>query len=367
MEAKTLYSTILAKYSYEELKELCLKPDFRLLFDCDWGLWRDKAVTDFDISPQFFDLIRVLPAPQRYLQIASYVKLTPLSENVYEPLAGFREARFRKDKDMLLWFAQRITKEQEEQIKNIVPSYQTALIEHNNIISSWTEFEPVHPPKDGVYDVDYLCSVLERGRLNILDKIIHRYFTLPQGFSIEKHVPRIPFWQIRDEEGRDLTIMHNLPTQDFTRDNLEKLLRPILMSGDVRIVDFFRSIFRNQDFNTIIKEYYMSGSAYLFLHGRPEEAYGIDLRILNKQSYRGHGLCYDNMIESLLYALSCEEEKPEEYDFFTMRLGEVVYLYTLLSSVPQDKARINRLLRNQSFHVLYPLSCKILQEYVAKE
>ncbi|QIN54303.1 hypothetical protein [Cedratvirus kamchatka] len=125
---KSLYSTILRNYTYEELERLCLDPDFAILFDCDWGIWRDKAVVDFDVSPQFFDLIRVLSGPQRYLQIASYVKLTPLSENAYEPISGFREARFRKDKEMLLWFPQRITIEQDETTRSLVPSYQGAFL-----------------------------------------------------------------------------------------------------------------------------------------------------------------------------------------------------------------------------------------------
>jgi hypothetical protein len=319
---------------------------------------------DFNISPQFFDLIRVLPAPQRYLQIASYVKLSPLSEEVYEPITGFREARFRKDKDMLFWFAQRITPEQDEATKSLVPAYQGILTEYNKLVSSWTKIEPVYPPKDGIYGITYLCSVLQKGRLDILDQIIHRYFSLPQGFSIQRDVPSIPFWQIRDEEGNDRTIMYNLSTQpNFTLENFRKLVRPILMSGDVRIVDFFRSIFRDRDFNTVIKENYITGSIHLSLHGRPEEAYGIDLRILNKESYRGHGLCYEEMIESLLYALTFGDDKPEECDFFTMKLGEVAYLRALLSSIPQDKARINHLLQKQTFHVLYPLSCMLLQEY----
>ena len=175
---------------------------------------------------------------------------------------------------MLLWFAQRITVEQEETTRSLVPSYQGALTEYNKLISSWTEIQPVYPPEDGTYGVDYLCSVLEKGRLDILDQIIHRYFSLPQGFSIQRDVPRIPFWQIRDEEGGDRTIMYNLPTQqNFTLENFQKLIRPMLMSGDVRIVDFFRSIFRDRDFNTVIKENYIGGSIYLFLHGRPEESY----------------------------------------------------------------------------------------------
>ncbi|SOB74335.1 hypothetical protein BQ9231_00452 [Cedratvirus lausannensis] len=82
--SQTLYSTILKNYTYDELKKLCLDPEFNLLFDCEWGIWRDKAQADFGISPQFFDLIGVLPGPERYLQIASYIKLSPSSEGVYE-------------------------------------------------------------------------------------------------------------------------------------------------------------------------------------------------------------------------------------------------------------------------------------------
>ena len=361
--SQTLYSTILKNYTYDELKKLCLDIDFNLLFDCQWGIWRDKAVADFGISPQFFDLIRVLPGPQRYLQIASYIKLSPLSEGVYEAVTGFREAIYRKDKDMLLWFAQRIKPEQEEESRKVMPAYQDAFSEYEKLVSSWTE-EPklVYPPEDGVYDVDYLCSVVKKARVDILDQIIHRYFVLPEGFSIEKHVAKIPFWQIRDEEGRDLTIMHNLPLQNFNHEDFKKLLEPVLMSGDVRIVDFFRSIFRNRDLKVISRGSYVGGSVYLFLHGRPEEAYGIDLRILDEESRRDRGL-FCSMIESILYALPYRKRKPEECDLFTSMLGDVTFLSTLVASVPQDKARINHLLQKQTFHILYPLSCKILQEY----
>ncbi|SPN79130.1 Hypothetical protein ZAZAV_179 [Cedratvirus Zaza IHUMI] len=362
---QNLYSTILKNYTYDELKKLCLDPDFNLLFDCGWGIWRDKAQADFGVSPQFFDLIRTLSGPQRYLQIASYIKLSPLSEGVYEAVAGFREARYRKDKDMLLWFAQKIKPEQEEESRKVMPAYQDAFSEYNKLVSSWAEeVELVHPPQNGVYDIGYLCSAIKKRRVDILDQIIHRYFTLPEGFSIEKHVPRVPFWQIRDEEGRDCTIMHNLPLQNFSHENYVKLVCSMFIGGDVRIVDFFRSIFRDRNFNTTIKENYLSGSGFLFYHGRPEEAYGIDLRFLNKESYRGHCVCYDDMIESLLYALPFGDEKPEDYDFFTMRLGNLTYLRSLLSCVPQGKTRITHLLENQAFHVLYPLSVQLLQEYV---
>ncbi|SPN79418.1 Hypothetical protein BRZCDTV_331 [Brazilian cedratvirus IHUMI] len=43
---KSLRSLVLAKYSYDDLIDLCFAPDstFANVFDCDWGVWRDKAV-----------------------------------------------------------------------------------------------------------------------------------------------------------------------------------------------------------------------------------------------------------------------------------------------------------------------------------
>lgn len=33
-----------------------------------WDLWRDKAMADFGVSKEFFDLVPQLPGSQRYLQ-----------------------------------------------------------------------------------------------------------------------------------------------------------------------------------------------------------------------------------------------------------------------------------------------------------
>nr|WIL03108.1 hypothetical protein Cbor_188 [Cedratvirus borely] len=131
----TLYSTILRNYTYEQVRDLCFAPGstFGSAFDCEWGVWRDKAVADFDISPQFFDLVRSLGASngirtlsgsQRYLQIASYVKLSPLSavrvlpggqiEGVYESIKGIRVAKERKDAQAMMFFAQRASQQRRD-------------------------------------------------------------------------------------------------------------------------------------------------------------------------------------------------------------------------------------------------------------
>ncbi|SHO33230.1 Hypothetical protein BQ3484_162 [Cedratvirus A11] len=383
---QSLYSAILQRYTYDNLKELCFgsNKDFPLVFDCQWDIWRRKAVTDFDISPQFFDLIRSstsngirsLSGPQRYLQIATYVKLTPLSgvrvyqdtdivEGVYEAIAGFREASFRKDLEALLWFANRIKPEQDEASKVLRPSYQGVCKRVEELISRWEEEreEEVHyPPQDNVYDLNYLWLAITKGRIDILDKIIHRYFTLPKGFSIEKDIPKTPFWEIRDEQGRDRTI-YNLPLQDLEVEDFNYLVRPILSSGDTRIVDFFRSIFRDRDFNSVLRDNFLSAYKSLLYHHKPEEAYGIDLRFFNKESYRGGGLAYSYMIESLLYALQ-HDEHPEEFDWMSENLGDIPYLAALLASIPYEREDILPITGDETLRVLYPLSIKILEDYL---
>jgi hypothetical protein len=82
------------------------------MFDRDWGIWRDKAKADFNISEEFFDLVS-LDGLQRYLQVASYIKLSPISlarmhegeiEGVYEPCAGYIKADKRRDEKVLVYF-----------------------------------------------------------------------------------------------------------------------------------------------------------------------------------------------------------------------------------------------------------------------
>ncbi|SPN79412.1 Hypothetical protein BRZCDTV_326 [Brazilian cedratvirus IHUMI] len=372
--AGTLRGAVLHKYTYDDIKRLCFTEGstFGNVFDCEWGVWRDKAVVDFNISPQFFDLITVLSGPQRYLQIASYVKLTPLSgvriykdigviEGVYEALAGFTEAYFRRDPEMLLWFANRVRPEQERELQKRPFASWNKKKEALETIKLWEdkEKEPLlyYPPEDGAYSFAYLALVLEQGRLDILDKIIHRYFTLPEGFSIEKDIPYTPFWELENNPA-----LYDLPLQDTPEQDFVALISPILLSGDTRIADFFRSIFRDRDFNTTIAEDFLSGYGCLRYHHKPEEAYGMDLRFLNKESYNGRGLGYDYMVESLLYALS-HDEQPKDNDRLEGHIGNIPYLQTLLAHVPYGKEKLQEAIFPGS-EVLYPLSYAVIQEYL---
>nr|WIL03369.1 hypothetical protein Cplu_167 [Cedratvirus plubellavi] len=370
----SLYSTVLRKYSYEEIRDLCFTEGstFGNAFDCEWKIWRDKAIADFNISPQFFDLVRVLSGPQRYLQIASYIKLTPLCgvrvykdtgviEGVYEALAGFREAIFRRDPEMLFWFANRVKPEQEEELRKRPYSTWDKKKEALDLIEEWAgeekEDEPSYPPPEGVYDTAYLALVLQKGRLDILDKIIHRYFTLPEGFSIAKDIPYTPFWELEENPA-----IYDLPLQDTSDEDFVSLIEPILGSGDTRIADFFRSIFRDRDFNTI-RGGFFSGYGSLRYHHKPEEAYGMDLRFLNKESYAGGGLSYDYMIESLLYALS-HDEHPEDNNWLDEYIGDIPYITTLLVSVPYKRETLEELVNIPGLDILYPLTIAILREYL---
>jgi hypothetical protein len=373
----SLYSTILHNYTYEEIRDLCftegeagVPASFPIVFDCQWGIWRDKAVTDFNISPQFFDLVRVLSGPQRYLQIASYVKLSPLSgvrvyqdtgviEGVYEALAGFSEARNRGDMEALLCFTKRIKPEQAK-LSSMFPSWlskEAFAEEISQDLAKRKDKILTYPPQDGVYNIDYLALVLEQGRVDVLDKILQYYFVLPQGFNIEKDIPYTPFW------AEEFPI-YDLPLQETPEEDFDTLVGPILSSGDTRIVDFFRSIFRDRDFNTPVRENFLSGYGSLLYHRKPEEAYGMDVRFFNKESYTGRGLGYDYMIESLLYALSHDEE-PEDNDWIEDgHLGDIPFITAFLQLVPYKKETLLKLVNFPNLHVLYPLTIAILREHL---
>lgn len=75
---KSLRNLVLSTYPYEQLRDLCFEEEsnFGEIFDCHWDLWRDKAVAEFNITPQFFDLVKTLSGPQRYLSIKSYFAIT---------------------------------------------------------------------------------------------------------------------------------------------------------------------------------------------------------------------------------------------------------------------------------------------------
>ncbi|SPN79424.1 Hypothetical protein BRZCDTV_334 [Brazilian cedratvirus IHUMI] len=350
--AKSLYSTVLHNYTYEQVRDLCFASDstFGNVFDCDWGVWRDKAVVDFGVSPQFFDLVPNLSGPQRYLQIASYVKLTPLSgvrvyedgtiEGVYEAWKGYTQARLRKDPDMLLWFANRIKPEQQTgPRRNISQKTQSAI----------DDFAQPKEKKQFIFRYEDLLWFVKHGKIRELDEIIHNYFTLPEGFSIEKDVPYVPFWEITDK----YSALLDLPLQDYSGD-IEDLVNALASSGDVRIVDFFRSIFRDR--LDLLESRYASAQKSLLLHGKPEETFGIEVRFFNPEKY----IEYQYMAETLLGISVPNKEKLKSY-VLTSSLGDITYLMAVLPLF--SKEVILEALKKVD-GLVYPLSKAILENYI---
>ncbi|SPN79158.1 Hypothetical protein ZAZAV_193 [Cedratvirus Zaza IHUMI] len=382
--ARSLYSTVLHNYSYSELKDLCFAPGstFGSAFDCQWGVWRDKAVADFGVSREFFDLVRsfgirvagdfsnagTLSGPQRYLQIASYVKLTPLSgvrvyddetcpcfiEGVYEALTGFAKAISQRDLQMLLWFNSRIKPEQKEEIKSWMgQDYEDTSQIIQRLEKEWTRaHEQLTRPS--LYDRYYLERVLLRGRLDILDQIIHSYFVLPEEFSIEKDITR--YYRYGDNPLDEPFPIYELPLQTTEDEDVKEIVSFALLSSDVRIVDFFRSIFRDRDLRDITKN--LQRPEQVLFHGKPEEAYQIGLRFMQKDS---KAYLYSYMVELLL-----QTKDEGDYAFILdEKAGDIPYITCLLPHVIDELKSSNSPLQEFAYisnPVLYPVSHALLQE-----
>ncbi|SPN79155.1 Hypothetical protein ZAZAV_191 [Cedratvirus Zaza IHUMI] len=355
--ARSLYSTVLHNYTYEEIKDLCFTPGstFGNAFDCQWKVWRDKAKADFGISEEFFDLVRSLSGPQRYLQISTYIELNiysiarvdkdSLVEGVYEPEAGIQEAWGREEPEAMIWFAQHLGPEKVREVEKLISDRRIWKRDHPKVYFSDED------------DLDYLSLVVESGNLDILDRIIHRYFILPEGFSIEKDIPRIPFWEMYDEDGNDRTLL-NLPLQEIPTDDF---VQTVIHSGDVRIVDFFRSIFGDDVFVENIAERHLSayGSER---HRKPEEAYTIDLRFLEKVITKNPFVNYGYSIETLLH--SANYGTKEQSSNIEENMGNIPYLMALFSSLPYDKELVIDLVEDERFRKDYPLSVSLLERYI---
>ena len=238
---RSLRQISLANYDYKQVKDLCSDPSFYNVFDCQWGVWRDKAVADFGISEEFFDLVPILSGSQRYLQISAYERLTEdsLAKSVDE---GVYEAVMRDDYDMVLFFYHNLNEIQKQYILTewesmfltwpivISPTSRKAnklisfgLVEHDDeeevddyfLVERGSEeaFQRLINDirrKDASHQqrMDFLYSVLISGRLDFIDAIIHDYFVLPEGFSINKDITYIPFWEYQGE------VLYDLPPQE---------------------------------------------------------------------------------------------------------------------------------------------------------
>nr|WIL04677.1 hypothetical protein Cduv_197 [Cedratvirus duvanny] len=362
--AFSLYSTVLHKYSYEEIRNLCFTEgsDFPLLFDCQWGIWRDKAVADFGVSEQFFDLIRTLSGPQRYLQIASYVKLTPLSgvrfypdtniiEGVYEAYEGCREAELRRDLDMLEWFSARLSDEQREHLKTLEGEFYTGSKERiENLQGNWEEEDREEEQEeldftDGIY---YLYRVIRQGRVDRLDQILHNYFTLPKGFTIEKDIPHVPFWEYYHQG-----TLYDLPLQETKSADVNYIIEAVMASADTRIADFFRSIFRDRDLS---RSTLITSRESLLRHGKPEEAYGLALRFFGPRTRVEQ---YNYMVELLLLLSVTHEISGDDYSsYLDERLGNITHLSALLPYV--NPVYVKEVVVDD---IIFPLSSSLLLEY----
>nr|WIL03770.1 hypothetical protein Cplu_177 [Cedratvirus plubellavi] len=354
---QSLANLSLNKFSYEQLYNMCFAEgsSFGSVFDCRWDVWRSKAQADFGISPQFFDLvrnfasngIRSLSGPQRYLQVASYVKLSPLSairvyddgriEGVYEAIKGFEMARARGDDEALLFFGRRAT----EQGKG--DYYQRRTVQGAN-----------HPRRsiDDDSDLGELKWAVLTGDVGTLDDMIHDFFDLPVGFRISD-IPRRRFWEP--------VLELDLPLANW-RDEYQKkeLFENALESGDMRIIDFFMSVFRNRNLYKWARKRYFGWG--LFIKGQPEDAYAFTLRFADRILQEGFEHELDYMVELPLYFLDFSKEENQAF-LPIEAYGNIPYLTVLLPLLNPKKLdtpwTLQTIINKRDE---YPLSVKLVRD-----
>nr|WIL03281.1 hypothetical protein Cbor_429 [Cedratvirus borely] len=332
--------------SYTEVRDFCLNQTSTNP-DCSWKLWREKAVADFGISARFFDSIRTLPGAQRYLQIKTYYVLSPDSatrlykdtgyvEGVYTSVAGYLEAQARRDREMGLFFYSRLREEEKSLLEPV---------------EAWPEEEI---PSERLY------QVLEQGNVTELDQIIHDYFTLPSGFSIEKDILQVPFWEEPP--------LYNIPLLDEVED-MDSILHSALVGLNVKVVDFFRSLFRREPSNA-------SYSIYqgLIRHGKAEEAYSIALRFPPALGdtgsglggpETGSGLGYNYMSEMLINPKLNSLQAETFISALDENPGNITMLTCLLPYISKDKVREYYVSLDETWKAIYRLPDLILQDYLS--
>jgi hypothetical protein len=327
----------LGALSYAELRNFCSTLS-RENLDCDWKLWREKAKLDFAVSERFFDLVRTISGPQRYLQIKTYYKLTPDSaarvysctdssclEGVYTSLAGYLEAQVRGDHEMGLFFYSRL-KEHEKAL--VAPP------EH------WSEKEePLFSS-----DRNLLYQTLESGDVKQIDSILHTYFTLPSGYSIERDVLKVPFWKEAP--------LYNIPLLDEV-DDKERIMHSALVGLNTQVVDFFRSLFRSSKFTG----QNLSIEQGLLRHGRAEDAYSLALRF--------PGLRYNYMVEMLVNPKLNSLQAETFISAIDDNPGNVALLTSLLPYVKREKIENYYASLGKEWRLVYRLPSLILQGYIA--
>jgi hypothetical protein len=393
---KSLKGTALSTFSYQQTKDLCT--EHPTVFDCDWDLWREKAVTDFAVSEQFFDLVAqpssiLLPGSQRYLQIKSYHVLTPdlavrvyedgFIEGVYEAMAGYLKASRGTDSTMEHFFANRLKPEQVSKLVEegtltlpvpVLPSYYMKTLNSNinykpdyreyidsylrevlrrgdgdlafinlALNADYKEIERYFPQalREGSTHPALLQIVLSSGRTDWIDQILHRYFTLPEGFTVERDIPFLPFWV---EEFP----IYELPLYQGSWIEAREILAAAIRGSNVKVVDFFRSIFRDKinNISDIVRENNKKG---LQRQKNPEASFGIYKRFRQ----------VPNTIPFMI------EQALDSGDFLNLIRSEPGNIPNLFVSLPyldrEDLQKLERTLRRD-----YPLSKMMLEEHIAQ-
>ncbi|QIN54229.1 hypothetical protein [Cedratvirus kamchatka] len=380
---KTLKGTVLSTFSYTQTKEVCSK--YPSVFGSPWyesWVWREKAMADFDISGEFFDLVPHLSPSQRYLQIKSYHVLTPemavkvhydeslpegyFIEGVYEARTGYVLAKKLEDKEMKIFFANRLKPEQikilnrEGRVHMPSRTLDQATIDKLNAPKS---YKPQPAPetvrsflsglKKGRKDVRFLYMVLESGRTDWIDQVIHRYFNLPPGFSIQKDIPYTPFWSqefplydlplyngelSKIDSYYDETVISN-----YIEPDVGDLFCYMRNAYDTRVVDFFRSILRGK--NVPNHRSFLG----MFSPKNVEESFGIYMRL-------------GEPCGKLLFSPSLEKVLQEKNytEIIIDNLGNIPLLQTLLPLA--EKRDVERIY--EVYAKGYPLTEKIFEAYL---
>nr|WIL03159.1 hypothetical protein Cbor_304 [Cedratvirus borely] len=395
---RSLRQISLANYSYRQVKDFCSDPSFYNVFDCQWGVWRDKAVADFGISEEFFGLVPILSGSQRYLQISAYERLTEdslaksVDEGVYEAVACFKEAVMRDDYDMVLFFYHNLSEIQKQYIRTewesmfltwpivISPTSRKAnklisfgLVEHDEeevddyfflergseeafqrLINDIRRKDVSHQQR-----MNFLYSVLISGRLDFIDAIIHDYFVLPEGFSINRDIAYVPFWEYQGE------VLYDLPSQEHIHHiEVTQIAESVLTGCNTRVVDFFRSMFRGfiEENRILVPVFLQRGMRIQTLYPRSakaEEVYSISKR------FPRWG--YDFMSEFLLKGgdLDVEDFKDSQGNFVYSPFIDVALMndgnLTLITSILPyfDKREVERHLYRIGKRV-YPLEYQLV-------
>jgi hypothetical protein len=365
---KSLKGTVLSTFSYSQTQRLCAEHPTAL--DCDWDLWREKAVADFNISGEFFDLVSqlpldrghgvspiLLPGSQRYLQIKSYHVLTPdmavrvysdgFIEGVYEAYAGYLKALETNNKAMMRFFASRLQAKKILELGLSLPvqplsqEFVDALNSNNNYTSEfYKNLEGMFQKglRNGDKSLDFLLYILSSGRVDWIDQILHRYFTLPPGFSIEKDIPYVPFW------AEEFPLYEQLPPYGGNWFDAQKMLSAAVRGSNVKVVDFFRSVLREtlDRISMVVNE---SNKQALGIQKKPEAVFGIYKR------FAGLPLREPFMIEQVL---------DLQAGFLQLNKHQPGNIANLLVSLPYlEREELERLLNPN-----YPLSERIIQEYL---